>query len=71
MPAGKLVRLSEELYNKLTRIKKECKYSTYSELIQVMYYAYITSKPHLYQRLLLKEKLEEREKDNQDFKEGV
>lgn len=65
MSSSKLVRVSENLYNKLTQVKKECRYSTYSEVIQVMYYAYITSKP------LLKEKLEEREKDNQDFKEGV
>ena len=71
MSSTKLIRVSEELYNKLTRVKKECKYSTYSEAIQVMYYAYITSKPQLYQRFLLEEKFEKGEKDNQDFKEDV
>ncbi len=65
MALSKVIKVSKNLYDKLTKVKKECNYSTYSEVIQVMYYAYITSKP------LLKEKFEEREKDNKDFKEDV
>jgi len=52
MALSKVIRVSGNLYDKLTEVKKEGKYSTYSEVIQVMYHAYITSKP------LLKEKLE-------------
>lgn len=57
MALSKVIKVSGNLYDKLTEVKKEGKYSTYSEVIQVMYYAYITSKP------LLKEKLKEKLKE--------
>lgn len=55
MSLSKVVKVSNNLYDKLTKVKNECNYSTYSEVIQAMYYAYITSKP------MLKENLEESE----------
>ncbi|MFW6130273.1 MAG: hypothetical protein ACOC56_03740 [Atribacterota bacterium] len=58
--AGRVIKVSENLYDKLTEVKEKGMYSTYSEVVQVMYYAYITSKPGLQNKLegvdLLKEK---------------
>lgn len=55
MSLSKVIKVSENLYNKLTLIKKEYNYSTYSEVIQAMYYAYIASEP------MTQEKFKERE----------
>lgn len=57
MAEGKVIKVSKNLYDKLTEVKKQGNYSSYSEVVQVMYWAYITAKPSL------KDKIERREED--------
>lgn len=58
MALSKVIKVSKNLYDKLTEVKKEGNYSTYSEVIQVMYWSYVTSKPSL------KDKIERRVEDD-------